>query len=287
MSDVSLTDFRASVLAPWAGDESPACQAAAEAMHAVACTHARVPKGTIVIDVPDQTSVRSVTTYIEAMLKDQEQLSRLPVGWHDGEVTVAGKKVLCLPRGTSRRPRGVLARIEMRGGEVASTALPSDFELAKTFSHALITASHTGDTSMDSLAKKFGYDSAKAFAIAWDDRAAAKKIAKRRAEDEAEYDPRDPIRDYAFLKPTSVPVVARTPAPPMTREEYVTKSRLREVENIQHGRGRDAVGWGSCSVRTEVETMTKRRQSWSAAGRPSRYDLIAEEQMTSQLARYL
>ena len=55
---------------------------------AVACRFAQARKGSIVIDVPDQTSVRMVTNYIEAMLADQEQLSRLTATWHDGEVTM-------------------------------------------------------------------------------------------------------------------------------------------------------------------------------------------------------
>ena len=51
--------------------------------------------------------------------------------------------------------------------------------------HSLITCAHTGDTSMDYLAKKFGYDNAKAFAVAWDQRAAEKRLAMRKVEDVA------------------------------------------------------------------------------------------------------
>ena len=141
MSDeITLEDFRASVLALWSSDDTPACQAAAEAMWAVACKYGRTPKGTVVIDVPDQSTVRSVTSYIEAMLKDQEQLSRLIAKWHDGEVTVASKRIMCLPRGTPRKPRGVLHRIEVRGGEVTATELPDDREVAITFIAAIVSA---------------------------------------------------------------------------------------------------------------------------------------------------
>ena len=123
----------------------------------------------------------------------------------------------------------------MKGGDVATaTVLPSDFQLAKTFIHSLITCAHTGDSSMDYLAQKFGYPTAKAFAIAWDQRAAEKRFAMRRVEDvAADYDPKHPARDYHFTKPTSVPSV---PRPLPTRGEQIVSPEFEQARAFNIGK---------------------------------------------------
>jgi hypothetical protein len=140
MSD-GLQQFRWAVLGAWENDRTAACSAAAEAMYAAVVLHADKPKGTVLVAVPHQPDVRSVATYLTAFLTDAPQLSRVlhKIGT-DGEVMVAGKRILILPTVTSRRPRNILANVEMADTVDAVVELKSDAEIARTVAHILLPA---------------------------------------------------------------------------------------------------------------------------------------------------
>jgi hypothetical protein len=145
MSD-GLQQFRWAVLGAWENDRTAACSAAAEAMYAAVVLHADKPKGTVLVAVPHQPDVRSVATYLTAFLTDAPQLSRVlhKIGT-DGEVMVAGKRILILPTVTSRRPRNILANVEMADTVDAVVELKSDAEIARTVAHILLIESNGGN----------------------------------------------------------------------------------------------------------------------------------------------
>ena len=89
--------------------------------------------------------MRAVIAYLSAFLTDQQHLARLPSKVNGDEVTVSGLRILVLPVSTSRRPRGILAKIDMADGvTVMPTELPSDKEMAITIAHALMVSAQTG-----------------------------------------------------------------------------------------------------------------------------------------------
>ena len=56
---ITLEEFRASILAPWHGDQSAACAAAAQAMFA-----AKAKRGTILVAVADAAAQKAVIAYL-------------------------------------------------------------------------------------------------------------------------------------------------------------------------------------------------------------------------------
>ena len=142
---ISIERYCEIVLADWQTDVTPACRAAGEALWQVTCVHAG-QKGTVLIPTPSQTDARAVIDYLVAMTTDQPHLSRLTRKLAGPDtMMLAGMRVMVLPRGTSRRPRGILAKVEMTDGVIATVdELPSDKEIARTVAHCLSISAHTG-----------------------------------------------------------------------------------------------------------------------------------------------
>jgi hypothetical protein len=133
--------FRRTVLRDWESDRSPACATAAEVVFAAVITHAGA-RGTIVATCPDQVACRSVLHYLASFFQDQQQLSGMSVRHGADRVDIGNVRALVLPRDTSRRPRNVIAKVEMATEGAAPTELKSDVEIVRTLAHILLLAAH-------------------------------------------------------------------------------------------------------------------------------------------------
>jgi hypothetical protein len=152
MSDITLDEYRAGPLARWQDDASAAHAAASEAMWLATCQFARQCVS-IIVSCHDASSVRLVMEKLQAYFTDEPALELLRPKFTGEQVTIQHVIVLVLPRDSSRRPRGVVATVEMRGCAVVSSELPNDMEIARSIAHALTLAMHNDPAAAVSLAQ--------------------------------------------------------------------------------------------------------------------------------------
>jgi hypothetical protein len=139
---LDLETFRSSVLKAWSGDESSAFAAASESMWLAVIVHCDAKKATVACTVPDTGAAKQVMGYIDNFIKDHEALAQIPTKAVPDGVMLGKVRVLVLPRGSSRRPQGVVATAEMAGADETRepTQLPDDEELARRIAHVMLVA---------------------------------------------------------------------------------------------------------------------------------------------------
>jgi len=117
--------------------------------------HAKA-KGSIVVTVPDQAAERAVTKYLTSFL-DDELLSLRYLKRDDG-LTVGSVRILVLLKDTPRRPKQVLARVEMLNpAEVQKEPepYPGDRETARRLLLMYRHAIHTPEDQLNAAELEF------------------------------------------------------------------------------------------------------------------------------------
>jgi hypothetical protein len=226
---IDLDAFRASVLAPWAEECSPACAAAAEALWLCTVKHART-RVTVLVQTPDATSQRLVLRYLEDIFKDQPRLQALRPRFMQDQVMIGLVRLVVTVRGGSRRPRGVVATVEMRGGAVVSSELPTDYDLGVAIAHCLarcVVAGHASDADL-ALLKAVSPDGDGAIYL---DHlrmieAAARDARMRAIMDDWDQQPGlhggSSLEQFVALSPTKTKIT--TQRPPTRQEEIVSEA---------------------------------------------------------------
>lgn len=145
MGDIELDEFRRGPLGRWLDDKSAAHAAASESLWLATCRHAR-QHCTIIVRCPDMAAVRLVREKLDAYFTDEPSLMKLRPKFTIDTVSIAGVRILTLPRDSSRRPRNVAATIEMANtrGEAATAAPHTDEALAVQIAHTMTCLWHDG-----------------------------------------------------------------------------------------------------------------------------------------------
>jgi hypothetical protein len=246
---MTLEQFRAGPLRDWSGDHSSACAAASEALHA-AVVLSDGQRGAVVVTVPDASAQRAVLAYVTSMLADQEELSRLVAKPAPDGCFVERTRILVLHHGTSRRPRGVVARVHMASGTPAPEKL-RDEEITRKIMHVLMIAAYGSERSderiLELVLKLFPDcgvstpEEAKKYLKDGFDKAGEERRRERDEEREAD---RRLITAATFrnfqqwdalnVSPTVTMLVTNRRQPPMTREQYIASPEFEQhrAENM-------------------------------------------------------
>src|SRR5262245_10635701 len=82
--------------------------------------------------------------YMASFFSDVPQLVLLKPKFRMEEVVVQHVRILVLPKDTTRRPRGVVETVEMRGGATCTTGPRSDLQIARSMLHRRVIDQHNG-----------------------------------------------------------------------------------------------------------------------------------------------
>jgi hypothetical protein len=178
------------------------------------------------------------------MLEDQPQLAKLRTKPTPDGAYIDGTRIMVLPKGTSRRPRNVLARVEMAeelSAKVSDNSPMQDFT-PEQLAHRVcgtLAGVMSGDreaTDLDlALIASLG-TTVEALRADYEAYHAARQEARRKAADPGHnLPPGSSLNDYGpgTFRATSVPQVPR----PLSRDEWLASPEFERQRAENMGRG--------------------------------------------------